>query len=193
MGNRKGEKMHRRLFDFLREVINRKKKENKVAVVVDLENIMFNLFESRPERFVAMYDVFMPVVEKLKAIGSISGIFFFLPSHMEATAREFFFKIPGCFLVVCPKETSGGMNLDTVDSTIKKFCEGVISQMPGITHLCLFSGDKDYVPTVKALKREGIKIAIAAGNTKSLARELMEVASKEPRGGKKMIYILTPK
>jgi len=164
---------------------------NKILVVVDLENVTFHLFKSQ-DKEVDPSDVFAAAVEKIKAIGQVYGIFLFLPPHSEPKGSELLRKTPDCFMVVCPREISEGISMDTVDKTIKKFCEKVVTQMPDITHLCLFTGDKDYIPMLETLKKEGLKIMIVGGEKTSLSPKLKRVADKYPRGNKEMVFLLTP-
>ena len=72
-----------------------------------------------------------------------------------------------------------GVERDTVDETLTDLGEKLINSMK-LSHLCVASGDKDFVPLYLDAIAKGLKtVTIAASETSlSLAPELIEVSDK---------------
>jgi hypothetical protein len=87
-----------------------------------------------------------------------------------------------------------GRGEDTVDARIIAFIQEVLPLMTEITHLCLGSGDHHFAPAIEDLKsrRPELKVMLVGGSFDSLSPDLQKLADKDPKTGKKMIYIFSP-
>lgn len=165
-------------------------KLKKIIVLIDLENLLRNL-NTPPERF-SLADGFDNLMEQLAKIGRVTNVFVFGPphsidSHLETLDSLGFTSIP------CSKEeTKEGEKIDTVDSRLVQFGKEMITQIPDLTHLCLGSGDRDFIPFLRWAKRQGLKIIIAAGNIDSLSGDLIGFAQMDPATGKRRVYLFAP-
>lgn len=165
----------------------RSEKRNRVVVLIDWENLRHNI--ELPERF-SMMDSFDQLLRQIsQELGEIVDVFVFAPPHSAMVWGEDFQKL-GFFIIFCPKvKDKEGKERDSTDDVLTEFGKKAINQIPDLTHLCLGSGDKDFSPLVREAIRKGLKIAVIAGNLRSLSSNLIKLASKKP-GGEKLIYIL---
>ena len=87
-----------------------------------------------------------------------------------------------------------GHGEDTVDARIIAFIQEVLPQMTETTHLCLGSGDHHFAPAIEDLKRRRpeLKVMLVVGSFDSLSPDLQKLADRDPKTGKKMIYIFSP-
>ncbi len=81
--------------------------------------------------------------------------------------------------------------VDTVDRRIIDDGTFFMEEMPGITHLCLWTGDQDFVELARKARMAGKDIVIVAGSEKSLSKELARFACNDP-DGKRAVYIFSP-
>lgn len=102
--------------------------------------------------------------------------------------------------IACPKIPLGSPNRkDTVDETlIKKGLKWITHQK--LTHICLVSGDSDFIPFLEEAKKQGLLVMIAALDKTlskdvqhpSLSRELEAMADISPKTGQKMLHSFSP-
>lgn len=166
------------------------RKIGRVLVLLDLDNLVLNLnIHTEAFSFGERLDVLM---RELGAIGQIENVFVFASPataslHLETLFRHGFWTMP------CPRlRNKEGQERDTVDQTLMDFGRRMFAQMHGLTHLCLGSGDKDFIPLLREAVRRGLKIILVAGNTTSLALELIDHADFFPEQRRKMVFILSP-
>ena len=179
---------------------NKKGLPPKILVLVDLENITINL-SLMPLGGAAPSDVIKNLLPELRKIGDIFYVFVFSPPHRIIGYESFFKKglvfREGVSLIECPKDIKKidgrQAEVDTVDEKIIEWCETIVPEIEGITHVCLCSGDADFLKALKGLKKRGLKIIIASGQEDSLARELIKLADVNPTTKKKMVFFLRPK
>jgi len=173
-------------------MFGRMKQPKRVFVLVDWENILVNMNLPPAERF-SLASGFDRILKKIaEEVGEIVNVFVFVPSHLALTWGEEFHRL-GLFVVLCPKvrDKKTGEEQDTVDQTLIDFGRKAIAQTRELTHLCLFSGDKDFGPFLREAIQKRLKIIIASGNLTSLSGELIGLADRKPSGGK-MVYLFSP-
>lgn len=159
-------------------------KKNRILLVVDLDNIEANF----PKRLNFPAEL-AKLLQWLEEIGEVSGAFVFAPLNTAYYRLETFQK-QGFFNIICPKLLGPEGEKDTTDETLIKFTKGQIEECPSLTHLCLASGDKDFLPLIEEAKRKGLKIAIAVSTFSSLSFELMGREDKHPTTGEQMLYVI---
>lgn len=169
-------------------------KRNRILVLVDLENIIKQVAEINigPERF-SITDWFTAVLRKIsRDVGNVetTDVFVFAPPHLAQPWAEILDKL-GFRMFLCPiiptKDGKGTIN--TTDQRLIEF--GTAQARLGYTHLCLASGDKDFVGLVHGASRQGLKIIIIIGSWRSAAQELLRLADKKPDSSERMVYLLT--
>jgi hypothetical protein len=131
----------------------------------------------------------------LGKIGQAEQVFFFGPIQSIDDNLEVFRKF-GIYSIVCPrvvvdKGVMKNKKKDTVDPTLIAFGTEMIRKTRGLTHLCLCSGDQDFMSLVRYARRMGLDIIIVGASWESLARDLADLASCDATG-KKLIYIFSP-
>jgi hypothetical protein len=171
----------------------RSRKRNKVLVLIDFENLLWNTELIPPEQF-SIIDGLDRIIKNIsREIGPIVGVFVFLPPHLSYDWATYLRKM-NFFIILCPPDLTKQRELqDTTDAELIRFGQFMIPQITGLTHLCIGSGDKDFEQLVRTAILNGKKIALIAGNKKSLSRELSRLADSadEKLDGNKMIYILS--
>lgn len=170
-------------------------------ILIDWENVSKNLREGRfnPLRFsrkTALERLFTWVKDQ---VGEIFDTFLFAPLHIVHTDYELFSEF-GLVPMTCPKlPLSGIRRRDTVDQTlIEKGLKWITHQ--SLTHLCLVSGDSDFIPLIQAAKARGLKIMLSALDPSFaripgrpfLSKELAKYADFNPVTGEKMIHYFSP-
>lgn len=169
-----------------------KKKKNKILVLIDFENLQKNLETTPiPEKFsiTAGFDKLFKKISQ--EVGEIDSVFIFVPQHAASVWGETFHEL-GFFTLFCPEvKNKSGRKIDTTDETLIAFGKKMINQIPELTHLCLGSGDKDFIPLVREAIRKGLKIIITAGDYNSLSSELIKLVDKKP-DSTKMVYLFSP-
>jgi len=169
----------------------RRKNRNQIIVLADWDNLMLNCKIPSPDRL-SIIEGFDQLVRQLAKVGEILNIFVFGPPQAVNLELEDFRKL-GIYAIPCPKiKDKAGQETDTVDQTLIEFGKKAISQIPNLTHLCLASGDKDFIPLLREAMRRGLKIIIVAGSISSLSAELIPLADKDPATGRKMILTFSP-
>ena len=102
-----------------------------------------------------------------------------------------YFQQNGIFPIVCPK--IGANKADTADATLIKWgLEVLLPHMSGITHLCVGSGDIDFIQLQEEAQKKGLQLIIAIGTPDSLSGEVEKGVSRDPRTGKPMVYHFSP-
>ncbi|MDD2732160.1 MAG: NYN domain-containing protein [Candidatus Pacebacteria bacterium] len=167
-------------------------------VLIDWENISKKIREQRyvPERFsraAALKRLFQWIKDEA---GGIFDTFLFAPIFMTYTDYQLLHD-NGLFPFTCPKVPLGSPDKkDTVDPALIKKAEKWITH-PELTHICLVSGDSDFIPLLKKAKKRGLLVMISALDpalTKgsSLSKELSKMADISPKTGRKMIHYFSP-
>lgn len=174
-------------------MIWRKKKKNKILVLVDWDNLLISSETEKiePTKF-SIEAGFERIIKELTAIGEIIGVFCFLPPNNAMIWSEQIHQM-GFKIIVCPRiKDKKGQDKDMVDEILMEFGEWLINQIPNLTHLCLVSGDKDFSLFLIKAKLKGLKIIIVAANPQSLAEKIKKLADKHPLTRKKMVYLFYP-
>ncbi len=175
-------------------MFGRKKEDrgNKILLLIDFENLQKNArIAQTPDNF-SITDAFDSLFRQIsQETGKITDAFIFVPPHTTSLLIEKFYEL-GLFTIFCPKVIDKGKEKDTVDSTMIEFGRKMINQMPELTHLCLGSGDKDFIPLIREAMRAGLKIMIIAGDQLSLSSEIIKLADFNPKTKQKMIYLFSP-
>jgi hypothetical protein len=159
-------------------------------MLVDFENLLLNIDLPPAEHF-SLMEGFDRVIRQIsQEVGEIVNIFVFAPPHLALLWGEDFHR-QGFFTILCPKVRSKeGAEEDTTDATIVEFGRKIITEQR-ITHLCLGSGDRDFIPFVREAIRQGLKIIVIAADLRSLASELIRLVDKKP-SGERMVYLFSP-
>jgi len=178
-----------------------KKEGNKIILLLDLKNIVIGISASPSPEKLPLTSIFDRLQRQITdEVGEIASVFVFTPDHLtsleaEALYQEGFLMVTA---ILCPrvkiKEKLEGEPVkkrDTTDEILVEFIVEMTSLMPSITHICLGSGDKDFVRAVRKAVRKRTKIMLAVGNLTSLSPELAELANVNPLTGRKMIYNLS--
>ena len=169
-----------------------KKRVNKILVLIDWENLLSSTVSIPPEKF-SLDAGLNNLIEKIsQEVGIIIGIYVFIPPHLVSTWGEKF-KKEGFFIICCPKiRTKTDEEKDTVDEELSRFGMKMVAQISDLTHLCLGSGDQDFIPLLQEAKQRGLKIIIATGDLRSLSTELIRFAEKDPITSKRRVYLFFP-
>ncbi|PIP23432.1 MAG: hypothetical protein COX90_00520 [Candidatus Nealsonbacteria bacterium CG_4_10_14_0_2_um_filter_38_17] len=171
----------------------RPRKRNKVLVLIDFENLLWNTERTPPERFSIIDGLDRIIKDISREIGPIVGVFVFLRAHLSYDWATYLQKM-NFFIILCPPDVTKQKELqDTTDAELIRFGQLMIPQITGLTHLCIGSGDKDFEQLARTAILNGKRIAIIAGNRESLSGELSRLAdlANEKLDGNKMIYILS--
>ena len=168
-----------------------KKPPNKVLFLIDWENFLSSTALIPAEKFSLEAGLNRLIEKIVQETGAIVGVYVFLPPHLSSTWGETLRK-QRFFIVLCPRtKNKTGEERDTVDEELIRLGSNLIKQIPELTHLCLGSGDQDFVPLLQEAKHHGLKIALASGSIQSLSTELIPFAEKGP-GGERKVYLLSP-
>jgi hypothetical protein len=162
-----------------------REKENKILVLIDLENLRAGLPAIGPMGFSFLVGFDRTMKQIAHEVGAIEDVFIFSPPHLIQLFGEELYR-QGFTIIACPKIRSkgGGEELDTVDQTLIEFGEKAIRQIGGLTHLCLGSGDKDFARLVREAIRRKLKILILASSPQSLSTELIKLS--------KQVFLFSP-
>jgi len=167
-------------------------------VLVDWENVSKQITEGRytPERF-SRSTAIVKLFEWIKSeVDEIFDTFLFAPLHIVYTDYQLFHD-HGLSVTTCPKiPLASPDKKDTVDPTLIKRAEKWVTH-PDLTHICLVSGDSDFIPLLEKAKKRGLLIMISAIdssllNRPSLSKDLAEMADISPRTGQTMIHYFSP-
>lgn len=177
----------------LAEIIKRRPRTgNKVLVLLDWENLQLGTASIPPDKFSLQVGL-EKLIEKIAGeVGKIIFVFVFLPPHLAPIWGERL-KKEGFFIVCCPKiKGKDGVDRDTVDEELMRLGRKMIAEIPDLTHLCLGSGDQDFIPLLQDAKQQGIKIVLVSGTLTSLSKELIRFAEKDKRSGKRRVFLFSP-
>ena len=163
--------------------------KKNILVLVDWSNISFNMDSEPPERFSPTVG-FERFLNWLKEEGDIFSVFVFTDKVHGIAYADFFYQL-GFYTIVCPRINTERGEIDTTDETLRKFGELMIENAPEITHLCIASGDYDFIGLARKAKLTGKKVMIMAADYKSLSDEFAKIADKD-ESGKPMIHIFHP-
>ncbi len=168
---------------------------SKIAVLFDLENVVFNHIWSDNEKF-SLTAGFDSLLAWLKDFGEIAMFCVFFPTHFiqKGLLREEdldYFQKMGIFPIICPK--IGQRKEDTTDVTLIKWgLEILLPHMSDITHLCIGSGDIDFIRLQGEAQNKGLQLMIVAGIPDSLSGEVKRKADTDLHTGKPMVYYFSP-
>ena len=172
----------------------RKEKEKKVLVLLDVENLYIN-FRSTFEMTI---EALKTTLKKIaKEVGPVE-VFAFIPFETAQRLGETFYR-SGFVPILCPiiKAKDSQADINTTDQMLTDLGKYFIDEMPGLTHLCVGSGDIDFASgdigfpaLLKKANHYGLDIALIAGDRSSLSSELIKMADRKPKSKEKMIYIL---
>lgn len=165
----------------------------RVIFLIDLDNLTSNTDFLREKQISITAGLDRIQRQIIKDIdGEIVRVFVFASSYLTSAEAEAFY-YQGFHVIACPRiKTKEGGKKDTVDELLMEFLEEEIRLVPGITHICLGSGDKDFCRALRKVMRKGLKLIIMAGDLSSLSRDLIDVADVNPLTGKKMVYVFSP-
>ncbi len=188
---------------------------NKIAVFIDDDNISMNMKTALPEKFSTELG-YKRFKDWLSSFGETALVFVFAPDNSALVKGEFFYK-QGFISVSCPilmdreemerreksdfermiqgetveVESKNPPVINTTDETMRKTAKIVIEHMSEITHICIASGDADFIPIVTAAKAKGKKVMIMISGLRSSSKNLLKKANRDERG-KKMIHLFNP-
>jgi len=170
-----------------------KARQNRVLVLLDLENLYINFGPSR-----TMIDSLKTTLKQIaQEIGPIAKVFVFTPFNTASYFAEDLYRA-GIVCVLCPEiKAKDRKTINTTDQIITDFGKELIDLMPGLTHLCLGSGDIDFASgdtSFPSLLTKAdhfrLDIAIIASDIKSLSSSVIKLVGKKPDTDEKMIYLL---
>ena len=174
-------------------------RENKILVLLDFDNIIINMCEGDlpPPGSFSLVAGFERLMRQLGKIGKVVEVFVFAPLSTVNLWLDSLHTL-GFRTITCPKIVTGktGSTMekkDIVDPVLIDLGKRLISEMPGLTHLCIGSGDSDFIPLAQEAERQGLDIIIVAGagNPESLSPKLARFACRDPFG-QKAIYLFSP-
>ena len=169
-----------------------KKHANKILFVIDWDNLSSNIITG--VQHYSLAKGFERLIGQLTQVGEVAAVFVFGPpdsinKDLRAFHDEGFWPIP------CPRETDKRTHdsVDVVDSKIVTFVRDMLELMPDLTHICIGSGDSDFIkPLVKVGKRRGKKIMVVSGKLRSLSQDLKDLADEHPQTGERMVFLFSP-
>lgn len=192
----------------------------EIIVFLDSDNIEINAMSGSLEKIenVLMHLGYERFKKWLSSFGEVICTFAFAPEDKMRFDSKFFYQ-QGFIPISCPvlldrkhiarqekkdfdlflkegKETEcnslySSPTINTTDKLMIRIALKLLSKMPSITHVCVASGDGDFMPIVKAAKKLGKKVMIMAANYRSASKFLLAQADKSP-DGKKMVHFFNP-
>lgn len=175
----------------------KKKKTEKILVLIDWDNLFLNLINIFKPGKVNLSFRLDKLKEWLGEIGEIWAVFVFAPPHLSPWHRKLL-RQHGFFLITCDKikpeektkeKTGDKKEIDTVDETLIRFGELELPH-PDIDYLCLVSGDFHFAELLEKAQKSGKKRAIVISGINPLARKLIAFADQHPKTKRKMILRL---
>lgn len=158
-------------------------KRSLILPLFDADNLLINTHKfSSPQNLRFPIEEFDQLMVKLGKIGQVIMPFVFAPAQTLNRYGDVFRKLGfvpiSCPLVVLDKDGPKSGKKDTVDPTLIDFGRKMIPILKrcGLTHLCLGSGDEDFLPLVREAITFGLDIIVVAGNEKSLSSSLTKMA-----------------
>lgn len=166
-----------------------------MLVMIDLDNIVLGVDISAGPQSLSFIDGFDRMLERLGKIAPIAKVMVYGPPetlnrHMGWLKRLRDVTIVQCDKVIT-KNSIEGKKEDTVDRNMINDGKFFLAEMPRIGHLCLWTGDQDFVELAREAKMQGREVVIVAASEKSLSHELAKFACKGP-DGQKAVYIFSP-
>ncbi len=164
-----------------------------VLLLIDFPNLICNAKLPPPEQLSFEKGFDRLVLKIAEDVGRIVGIFVFVPPNLASIWCDLFHK-QGFFTIVCPKvrPKRGVEEIETVDQTMIEFGKKIIPLIPSLTHLCIASGDVDFLPLSKIAAQNGLRTLIVTGSWDSLSKELRESAERTRDGQRKLVYCFSP-
>ena len=169
-----------------------------IAVLFDFENVVMSLRQRmlRPEKF-SMEAGFDDLINRITTqVGKIAMFCLFMPDYLirkgKVSKKEIeFFQSRNFFTILCPK--IGPHNKDTSDFNVIRWgLEVMLPYFSGITHLCIGSGDVDFLELCEKVKTSGFKVMATMGSNQALSGDVRKMVDINPRTGEKMIYLFNP-
>ncbi len=173
---------------------------NKIIVLIDLENIILNIpvYEIGEGSLSVAFEKFKHWLEQT---GEITGFFVFIPEDRSLHNLEFLFQEQKCWIIRCPKIPleeilkqgffAEGEDIDTVDSSIRNFGDMMLKINSDITHVCICSGDADFVLFAKRIQKNNKKVMIMVGSIDSLSERLYQCVDKNDNN-LPLLHIFSP-
>ena len=164
-----------RFFSFFRK--------KKAIILVDWENMFINLGGRKEFTVDAVIQAFLKLKEQISQLinGEVIGIYIFASSHSAFLSvwEKTFYKL-NFPVISCPKISDGMRDKnDTVDETLMREGSIFIRNM-GLTHLCVATGDADFIPLYEEAHALGLKTLTIYASLDSLASELIGKTDKPP-------------
>ncbi len=165
------------------QIIPAKEELRRTVLLVDWENLFQNLYPAWKQELTpkSVSQGFLNLIKQIsREVGEVVSVFVFGPPHLMDYLWAKAFREQKFFPIICYQmPDKKGVERDTVDETLTDLGEKLINSMK-LSHLCVASGDKDFVPLYLDAIAKGLKtVTIAASETSlSLAPELIEVSDK---------------
>ncbi len=163
---------------------------NRILVVIDGDNLFSNVIADA--RHYSLAKGLERLIKQLTQVGEVVGVFVFGPPdlinrNLGALQNEGFWPIP------CQRETDKqGESVDVVDGKIIAFVRDMLELMPFLTHICIGSGDSDFIPLARTCRLRRKKVIVVSGNLRSLSQDLKNMADKHPQTGERMVFLFSP-
>jgi len=168
---------------WLKNFCSKKKAPAKALVLIDFENLLLAL-ETESDK-ILLEEKTPTLTERLneltkriaREVAEVVAVFVFIPRFSTMWSKEF--HKSGFFMIYCPKILNKeSQEVDTVDETMIQFGQLMIQQIPDLTHLCIASGDQDFIPLIRQAIQKGLKTIVVPGSNRSLSLELKRVADR---------------
>ena len=163
------------------QILSIKEDLKRTVILVDWENLHHNLFPGRKEGLTYQFvsQGFLELTRQIsQEIGEIALILAFAPTHLVFLWEKTFWEQRRIPMISCPKVLDKkGEEKDTTDEILMDTGMKLINNMK-LSHLCVASGDKDFIPLYEAAILKGLKIVIIPASTSSLAPELIELSDR---------------
>lgn len=171
----------------------RRQSAKSMLIMVDLDNILSGLDISQDPRSFSLIDGFDRMLQKLGRIAPIVHVFAYGPPETLTRHAGWLGKLQittvQCNQVVTKSDVKISKE-DTVDHRMIEDGKSFLREMTGVSHLCLWTGDQDFVELARAAKMTGREVIIVAGREESLSKELARFASNGP-DGERAVYIFS--
>lgn len=170
-------------------------------VLIDWENISKEILRAKikPEKFSRAYALDQLFKWIKSEVDDIFDVFVFTPLFMAYTDYQLLHD-HGLVPTTCPKVPLGStVKKDTVDPILIEKGLRWITHLC-LTHICLVSGDSDFMPLLRKAKESNLLVMIS-GTDPALAKdplhppmskELINMADISPRTKQKMIHYFSP-
>ena len=170
-----------------------KRSARKMLVMVDLDNIVSKVSISADPRSFSFLDGFDRMLHKLGRIAPIAKVFVYGPPETLARHASWLGKLKFA-IVQCDKIITKDNLLiskkDIVDSRMIDDGAFFLREMSEITHLCLWTGDQDFIELAREARMLGKDVVVVASREDTLSQELAKFACKGP-DGEKAVYLFS--